>query len=137
MALDDLVDSGTQSLLETLRKYNITISMEILSSGEQQRLSPSIEVAIYRVIQEALQNTIKHAEANCVKVYVDYAPQCLVVRIIDDGKGFPAEEYLQNPHIDSYGLLGMKERVNLDGQLSINSQPGEGTEIMVILPLAY
>lgn len=140
MALDDLgLIPALNRYLETLRKkYNITISMEILSSGEQQRLSPSIEVAIYRVIQEALQNTIKHAEANCVKVYVDYAPQCLVVRIIDDGKGFPAEEYLQNPHIDSYGLLGMKERVEiLDGQLSINSQPGEGTEIMVILPLAY
>ena len=140
MALDDLgLLPALNRYLETLReRYNITINMEIFSSGEQQRLSQSIEVAIYRVIQEALQNTIKHAEANCAKVYVDYDPQCLVVRIIDDGKGFPAEEYLQNPHIDSYGLLGMKERVEiLDGQLSINSQLGEGTEIMVILPLAY
>ena len=140
MALDDLgLLPALNRYLETLReRYSITINMEIFTSGEQQRLSPSIEVAVYRVIQEALQNSIKHAEANYVKVYVDYDPQCLVVRIVDDGKGFPAEKYLQNPHIDSYGILGMKERVEiLDGQLSINSQPGQGTEVMVILPLAY
>lgn len=140
MALDDLgLLPALKRYLETLKeRYNITMNIELRSSGNKQRLTPSFEVAIYRVIQEALQNTIKHAEASSVKIYLDYDPQCLVVRIIDDGKGFAAEEYLQNPCIDSYGLLGMKERLEiLDGQLTIKSQPGEGTEIMAILPLGF
>jgi len=140
MALDDLgLLPALKHYLKTLKeRYSITMNIELSCTGEQQRLLPSYEVAIYRVIQEALQNTIKHAEANCVKVFLDYAPHCLVVRIIDDGKGFPATEYLQNPHIDSFGLLGMKERLEiLGGELSISSQQGEGTEIMAILPLGF
>jgi len=59
-----------------------------------------------------------------------------VTQIKDDGSGFDAEEYLKEPRPNSYGILGMKERLEiLGGQFSIRSQPGEGTEIIAILPL--
>jgi two-component system sensor histidine kinase DegS len=138
MALDDLgLLPALNRYLETLQeRYNIEMEIEISSSGVQQRLAPSIEVAIYRVVQEALQNTIKHAEAGCAKIFLHNEPQRLVVKITDDGKGFLVEEFMQNPQRDSYGLLGMKERLEiLGGQLMINSRPGEGTEILAILPL--
>jgi two-component system sensor histidine kinase DegS len=138
MALDDLgLLPALNRYLETLKeRYNIEMEMALSSSGVQQRLAPPIEVAIYRVVQEALQNTIKHAEASCAKIFLHNEPQRLVVKITDDGKGFPVEEFMQNPQRDSYGLLGMKERLEiLGGQLMINSRPGEGTEILAILPL--
>jgi two-component system sensor histidine kinase DegS len=136
MALDDL------GLIPALTRYTETlkdrygIAIDIICGEKQKRLNSIIEVAIYRVIQEAVMNTIKHAHANNVWVKLDFEPQSIKALIKDDGEGFDAETYLAKPRPDSYGLIGMQERLDiLGGQLSVKSNPGLGTEILAIIPL--
>lgn len=136
MALDDLgLVPALTRYLETLKeRYNILI--EIKSSENQKRFNPTIEVAVYRVIQEAVMNTIKHANAGKISVKIDIEPNSIIVLVKDNGIGFEADKHLESPKIDSYGLLGMRERLEiLGGQLSIKSNLGLGTEILAILPL--
>jgi two-component system sensor histidine kinase DegS len=136
MVLDDLgLMPAITRYVETL-KERYAINIEMLYTGKQTRLDSIIEVAIYRVIQEALQNIIKHSEAKNVKIIFEIEPQSFTVKINDDGKGFNPQELMDNPKKDSYGLMGMKERLEvLGGQLYINSTIGEGTEIIAIIPL--
>jgi two-component system sensor histidine kinase DegS len=95
-----------------------------------------LEVALYRVIQESVQNTIKHAKANKITVSVDINSDRVTISVKDNGIGFDYEAYLKEPRADSYGLQGMKERVEiLGGSLSIRSLQGKGTEIFSELPL--
>jgi len=136
MALDDLgLVPALTRYLETLKeRYNVNI--EIKSIENQKRFNPTIEVAVYRVIQEAVMNTIKHASAGKISVKIDFESNSIVVLIKDNGIGFEADKYLESPRNDSYGLLGMRERLEiLGGQLSIKSNPGLGTEVLAILPL--
>jgi len=136
MALDDLgLVPALTRYLETLKeRYNIDI--EIQCTGHKKRLNSIVEVAIFRVVQEAVQNTIKHANATKIEVKLEIDAQRIVVAVVDDGVGFEAEKCLKEPRPDSYGLLGMKERLDiLGGQLSIKSYIGGGTEILAILPL--
>ncbi|MCR4441592.1 MAG: histidine kinase [Peptococcaceae bacterium] len=136
MTLDDLgLLPALGRYLETLKERH-QINIETKFSGQQKRLSSTIEVAVYRVVQEAVQNSIKHAHSSKIVVKLEMEPQSVIVSIKDDGIGFQAEGYLESPRADSYGLLGMKERLDiLGGQLSIKSIPGTGTEILAILPL--
>lgn len=137
MALDDLglIPALTRYLENLKERYGVTI--EISYTGERKRLDSIIEVALYRVIQEAVQNTIKHARAANIRVNVEIDSYRIMAVITDDGIGFDFETCLKEPRPDSYGLLGMKERVEiLGGQLTIESQPDKGTEIMAVLPLS-
>ena len=98
-----------------------------------ERLLPEVETAVYRIVQEALTNVVKHAAAERVSIVVTRMPQRLIVMIEDDGSGFdpgagPGE---------GLGLLGMRERVQLlDGLLTIEAQPGSGTTLVAELQLA-
>lgn len=131
MALDDL------GLFPTIRKHIETMSehhgidIKLTLLGDERRLEPNYEVAIFRLVQEALQNAIKHAEATIIRVTIENAPSKINVSIKDDGVGFDQDEESSN----SFGLIGMKERVELlNGTLSIHSKVGQGTSIGVVLP---
>lgn len=133
MALDDL------GLIPTLRKYidayndkyDFYIDFKVI--GMVERLPSTAEVAIFRLIQESLNNIMKHAEATLVQVLIEFKPLGLTIRIKDNGKGMP-EGILHNEN--SFGLVGMKERVKLlQGELKINSKPGRGTEIWIQVPI--
>lgn len=137
MVLDDL------GLMPALSRYieNIKerqdIEIVINCSGQLQRLDSIIEVAIYRLIQEGIQNTIKHAEATSIDIIMEIGLESIMVVLKDNGKGFKVDEYLNEPRPNSYGIVGMKERLEiLGGQFSIRSQEGCGTEVMAIIPLA-
>ena len=136
MALDDLgLVPALSRYLETLKERH-GMDIGIKCSGYKKRLNSIIEVAVFRVVQEAVQNTIKHANAAKIEVQLEIDTQRIVVAVIDDGVGFEAEKCLKEPRPDSYGLLGMKERLDiLGGQLSIKSYLGGGTEVLAILPL--
>ena len=133
MALDDL------GLIPTLRKYlrnveeyiNVT-KIEFISVRDACRLPSRLEVAVFRLVQESVQNAIKHSGAKKVTVKIDISKTNVVATIRDDGKGF-------NPYTmkeGSFGLLGMRERVELlDGELTIDSKPGMGTLIMFNIPI--
>jgi len=96
------------------------------------KLDSQQSVALYRILQESLTNIAKHAKATRVKIDLGMVEEKLVLEIKDNGIGFKTT---QKNKPNSYGLLGMKERVYLlEGTLIISSQPGEGTSVKVEIP---
>lgn len=104
--------------------------------GEIRRLAPERELALYRIVQEALNNVVKHAHAQHVQVKLKYGEQ-LTVLIRDDGRGFDLPDRADVlSDLGHFGLIGMRERAELiDAQLAIQSAPGAGTTIELQLSL--
>jgi len=133
MALDDL------GLVPTLRKYLLTteeyhksLTIRFINMKEEKRLPSNYEVALFRLVQESVQNAIKHADANEITVKLEIDHEGVTAIIKDDGKGFDINEKKQN----SFGIMGMRERIELlEGQLSIDSKPGRGTIVIIQVPL--
>ncbi|WP_156288293.1 sensor histidine kinase [Oceanobacillus salinisoli] len=131
MALDDL------GLVPTIKKYISTIAdynnikVDFIMMGTEKRLNQKYEIAFFRLMQEALQNAIKHAEATLIQVKLEIGHNYLTLMIKDNGKGFETDVKKDK----SFGLIGMKERVEiLDGQLSIQSEIGKGTTVSIKVP---
>jgi len=101
---------------------------------ETQYLLPShVETNLLRIAQEAFVNALKHAHANVVQVELTFGSQTVSLCVRDNGQGFNPERQSRK----GFGLLGMHERIqSLGGQLTISSQPGQGTEVIAIVPLA-
>jgi two-component system sensor histidine kinase DegS len=102
----------------------------------EQRLGPEVELAAYRIAQEALNNALQHAEAKTITLRVCCRDRTLMLAVIDDGVGFvlPSrpDHLTQAGH---FGLLGMRERATLlGGSFRIHAAPGEGTCVVVRLP---
>jgi len=102
-----------------------------------RRLPPDLEITCFRVIQEALTNIVRHAQAKQVRVQVRRQEQEVRLDVWDDGVGFDVQAALERAmHGESLGLLGMRERVSLaGGQIDIVSVPGHGSEVRVHLPV--
>ena len=114
------------------------IRVDVQTTNEGRRLNPAIEIALYRVIQEAVTNVLKHAHASYVEIDLDLSQSdCARVRVEDDGVGFDPAQRMVERHDGGVGLWGMQERINLiGGRLTVDSSPGEGTEIRVDVPIA-
>lgn len=98
-----------------------------------QRLPAAAEIALYRVVQEALTNAVRHADASCVRVEIEQRPDGLHGVIADDGVGFEVDACVRNGGL---GLKGMRERLEaVGGSLRVISAPGSGAEIRFGLPL--
>jgi len=88
------------------------------------------------VVQEAITNVVKHATARTVRVGVAFGTQGVRLSVVDDGRGFDVESNLQ-AFGGHWGLLGMRERATqVRGKLSVRSTPGEGTEVVLLVPYA-
>jgi signal transduction histidine kinase len=131
-ALDDF------GLVPALRRLGQSISetgeleVQVEALLGDRRLAPEAETAIYRFVQEALTNVIRHASARHVSVLLNRKNDAVSVVIDDDGVGFDAA----TAH-SGVGLLGMRERVELlDGRLTVESTPGTGTTLILDLPWA-
>lgn len=130
-ALDDF---GLVAALERLtatfgEQTGITVHLESRLPGE--RLPPEVETVLYRVVQEALTNVVKHARAEHVSVLLHRKPGKVAAVIEDDGRGFVEAEQSG----DGIGLIGMRERVGLvGGRLEVESSGGSGTTIVVEVP---
>jgi signal transduction histidine kinase len=112
------------------------LSVHFAAAGQVRRLPDDMELAAYRVVQEALNNALQHARPTNVWVDVRFSREDLVLSVRDDGQGFEAPDLpdtlAQQGH---FGLMGIQERVLLyGGLLAIHSVPGEGTDITVRLP---
>jgi signal transduction histidine kinase len=96
-----------------------------------------METALYRIVQEGLTNTAKHANARRVTIKLKEDTDRVYARIADDGQGFDYEALLKTPGQErGLGLAGMHERaVLLDGTLTIHAFPGKGTTIEVSIPI--
>lgn len=136
-ALDDL------GLLPALRWYvkeyqqKCGIEVEFSASGLKERLPAETETAVYRIIQESLTNTAKHAHAHKVRVSLVEDGSVLRTKTVDDGDGFDVASVLKTPWQDrGLGLGGMMERASLlNGQVEIRSTPGAGTTVTASIPL--
>lgn len=134
MTLDDLGLVPTiKRLLETIEERSKTIT-EIRIIGEEKRLESYVEIGLFRIIQEALNNVEKHAGATLVKVILEFKAGFVVVVVEDNGVGFNTSEQADN---SSFGILGMRERMNLlHGQLAIESEIGKGSKVNIKVPIA-
>jgi signal transduction histidine kinase len=111
------------------------IDVQFKHNGLEKRFAPDIEIAVYRIVQEALTNAARHAETPAVEVRLWTTHETLGVQIEDHGKGFEPEAALAS--YTSSGLLGMRERtLLLGGNLYIESAPGKGSCLAVEFPLA-
>jgi signal transduction histidine kinase len=136
--LDDLGLVAALQWYADKRLVGLGIAHAIAVEGEERRLPGEVEAALFRIVQEALTNVIKHAEADSVRLNLAFAQRSLTLVVADDGRGFDASRALS--HHDGergYGLLGMHERVELlSGTLEVVSRPGEGTRLSISVPLA-
>jgi two-component system sensor histidine kinase UhpB len=97
-------------------------------------MTPEQTTAIFRIVQEALTNVVRHADASAIRVTLKQTPRSVSVTIHDNGRGI-AEHALTDPA--SIGLLGMRERAELVGAgLMISSRPGKGTTVVIAIPIA-
>lgn len=133
MALDDLGLVPTlKKYLTTIEEYNADLEIQFTSHGEEKRLDSKYEVALFRLVQEATQNAVKHSEAKLIHVNFELTRNAVNIVVKDHGKGFDTSQKKEK----SFGLVGMKERVEmLEGELSIDSDIGQGTVIMIQVPL--
>jgi two-component system NarL family sensor kinase len=128
--LDDL---GLGASLESLARSLTGPAVEL--DLDSCRLPPHVEVALYRIAQEALQNVIKHAEASAVAVRLTSEADGVRLIVEDDGRGFDNASVVDGHDRSRYGLVGMHERAELIGaRLRVVSRPGQGTKVEAVLP---
>ena len=128
LAIDEVgLVSATRDLCDRCaREWGLSIAFDVVD--ESLDLSPAKQVALYRLVQEILNNVHKHANAANVEVSTRREPRRILLRVVDDGRGF-------NPSVipvGHYGLLGMRERAQyMGGELTISSSPGSGSEFTI------
>jgi signal transduction histidine kinase len=135
-ALDDLgLQPALEALLERRRHDGLQIAAELELPDPQTRsgvLHPELETAVYRIVQEALTNVVKHASASTVRVAVRATETRVTIEVRDDGIGFDAGE-----NTDGFGLAGMRERVYLlGGRIEVDSSE-RGTSLLAALPTPH
>ncbi|MHB8064616.1 MAG: sensor histidine kinase [Ruminiclostridium sp.] len=138
MALDDL------GLLPTLERYVISfkedtkINVELKSINVNEDLKPIISLAVFRIVQEALNNILRHSHSKRASVLLERINQNLSIIIIDNGIGFNTNDIrMTNSDLaGGFGIFSMKERVALlEGEFDVVSEIGKGTKIKVLIPL--
>lgn len=138
MALDDL------GLLPTLERYVISfkeetgIDVQLRSRAINEEIKPVISLAVFRIVQESLNNVLKHAQAKRVSILLEHVNQKLIIIIADNGVGFNTKnvKIIEPESTGGFGLFSMKERVTLlEGEVDIVSQVGVGTKITIHIPL--
>jgi signal transduction histidine kinase len=136
-----LDEIGLQPAIDSLAKrteavHGLRVTTDIDLTHEigeaSSRLSPEIETTVYRVVQEALTNAVKHGAARSAEVSISDRAGKVEVCVSDDGVGFDPKAAA-----DGFGLAGMSERLELvGGELEVSSSPGKGTAIRAVLPVA-
>jgi signal transduction histidine kinase len=135
-ALDKLgVAAAIDALVERVRRQSsldvvVDVNLDAAAGGRRGRLAPAAELAIYRTVQEALTNVVRHAGASTVEIEIWGDAEHVRVRVSDDGLGFDDSE-----DRSGFGLVGMRERAALlDGDLVVRSKPGLGTTVELVVP---
>ncbi|RTM08984.1 MAG: sensor histidine kinase, partial [Bradyrhizobiaceae bacterium] len=136
-ALDDL---GLYKALEAFcaeiqRRFGLSVDYQPL--GRRDRLGQDVEIAVYRAVQEAINNVVKHARARNISVVIDRRTAELRIVVEDDGNGFDLQGFSQGDSRHSkLGLSVIEERLTLlGGSLAIESEPGHGTSLFMRIPV--
>ena len=118
-------------LVAQVRETGLAVELSVL--GQPRALPEGVGLCAYRIVQEALTNTLKHADASRAQVSVRYVDDALELQVLDDGHGAPATA---NGEHGGHGLIGMRERVALfGGELTARSRVDHGYEVCARLPL--
>jgi signal transduction histidine kinase len=118
-------------LLSSVREAGLQVDVDI--SGDRSPLPPGLDLTAYRIVQEALTNVLKHANAHCVRVGVAFQRTYLDLEVSDDGSPGPRNGIATGP---GHGLIGMRERVNVfGGTISAGTAPGGGWRVHARLPV--
>jgi signal transduction histidine kinase len=128
--------AATRGLVKDLaRETGLEADLQV--TGEARRLTPEQELALFRIVQEALRNVRRHAEASRVLVQLAFRPDRVQITIDDDGRGFDVPERTDDLlTIGKLGLIGIDERARgLGGTLTLQSELGRGTVVTVEVPL--
>jgi signal transduction histidine kinase len=135
--LDDLGLPAALRWYATRIEERAPLKVEVDIGGAEQPVSEPAKIAIFRIIQEALNNVIRHAEAHAVRISLEFAETGVRVRVHDDGRGFDLTQLrrTQASARPPLGLAGMQERAALlGGAVTVRSTPGEGTVIEAFVP---
>jgi two-component system sensor histidine kinase UhpB len=134
--LEDLGFIPALEMLAREAEQDQALTVHLSTTGAMRRLAPDLELAAYRVVQEALNNVIHHAGASQAWVEVHFGAETLILSVRDDGQGFDPPDLPDTlARQGHFGLMGIQERTLLyGGRLAIHSAPGAGTEIVVRLP---
>ncbi|GAA0546597.1 sensor histidine kinase [Chitinophaga japonensis] len=131
--------SAIEDLVKTCKDADRRLEFFLDANIRKEQLSRELEISVYRIIQEGLNNVVKHAAATKVEIYLDTSGGCLELMIRDNGKGFYFDHrqlHLKNMAKKMNGIRGMKERAELlNGTFNISTEPGKGTIIQLEIPL--
>jgi len=130
-ALDDLgLGPAIERLVEDMAaRHRIAIDVQTTALDAEPRLPPFLEITIYRIVQEALHNVAKHAQARSASVVLERRADLVRIIVEDDGKG------MADPEQGGFGLQGIRERLALvKGELTIESSPRKGTALFATVP---
>lgn len=118
------------ALIAEVKEAGLDVHLDV--AGERPELSPAVELIVYRVVQEALTNTLRHAGAARVEVSIRYNPRVIDVGIEDDGSGLS-----EGKIVESHGLMGMRERVAaVGGSVEYGPKPsGKGWSVLAKIPV--
>jgi signal transduction histidine kinase len=149
-ALEEIRNISKNLYPNQLEKYGLIAAVDALAEevkdasgifvssdmhGIDAVLNKNVKINFYRIIQEFVNNTIKHAEATSIRITAYQMEGNIVLTVQDNGKGFDKNE-LENKSNRSFGLINMEERVKmLKGKLSIESEPGKGTKSVFSIPV--
>lgn len=126
----DLVKSLKRLTERVAREYGIETALVV--TGSSFELDQPSTHALTMVVREAVFNAVLHANAQTIRVEIEFAPRELAIAIVDDGQGFTPTA---SPSEDHFGIHGMQERIDeLGGKLAIESLPGKGTRVRILLP---
>ncbi|HSD64115.1 MAG TPA: ATP-binding protein, partial [Ignavibacteriaceae bacterium] len=137
LSLDELgLNTVLVSLCKTVAKES-HLNYQLNLPADNIKLSKDLELCIYRVVQEALNNIIKHSKASGFSINLNLSDGSVTLGISDDGIGFKPSILLNDKYIsDGLGIMNMQERIErLNGKLHIDSSINKGTIIFVYFPL--
>jgi signal transduction histidine kinase len=132
---------GLPQALEAMKRampHTANVQVEVTCNEANRRIDPKLELSLYRVVQELLNNTLKHAKADKITIDTQFGSHQLIMKYKDNGVGFDYEKLIQSAEAGSkgIGLINLQSRVNLlNGTFSYNSVQNIGTEVEISVPI--
>jgi signal transduction histidine kinase len=112
------------------------VRTQLVLERMEERLPADLEVCVYRIVQEALTNVAKHAQAASCRVHLQRLPDSLVLTVEDDGRGMDADPARRDGPERGLGLMAIRERASeFGGTVRVETHPGRGTRLSVKLPV--